>query len=158
MRDTLIPSLKETAKLIHNKSPQGTMDQLTKALVSLQTYHWHEWQGVVPLTLRACTAYGKHLYTRDKEFLDRVKPIMGQAAGALLRHEDKRLRTSAYLALHDTVQDVLGIGQALDLEGREKHKLAFLVEVPGILATVAETGLSDSCRYFLLSSVEIISI
>ena len=67
-----------------------------------------------------------------------------------------RLRTAAYLALHDTVQDVLGVGQALDLEGKEKHRLAFLLEVPQVLQAVAETGLGrDQCNQVRTSSEEI---
>ena len=114
---------------------------LDNVKLSLTTYNWHEFQGIVPLSLNICANYGRQMYAKDRQFLCQFKADIKEVMVAMIRHEDHRLSTSILLKLHELVQDVLGIGQALDLEGKSKHKLAFLVEVPDVLLAVAEIGL-----------------
>ena len=87
----LVDSLKDTANLMNSRVPHNSLDLLKKIGASLLTYNWHEWLGLVPLALKACSAYGKHLYTKDRPFLDEMKDQIGRVfAKGLLQHDCPR--------------------------------------------------------------------
>ena len=129
--EKILTAMKYAIKVLHESSVPKLTD-LKNALPALK-YH-ENYRKYIPLVLQVA----KSVRSRDQA------NVSSQIIQRLLLFEDAQVSSEAHFQLHSIVQDILGIGQALDIDGSRKLELSFLILDRGeIFKRLAKTCLDS---------------
>ena len=118
--EKLMVAMKNAIKVLHNDSTPK-LNELKSSLPALK-YHGN-YRKFIPIVLQVVRGIRTH---------DQAKTA-SEIMVCLLTQPDSQFRSETHFQLHSLVQDILGVGQALDVNGTRKHDLSFLILDGGII-------------------------
>ena len=112
----MMTSMKHSIKVIQNSSDEPIKVQdLGKSLKSLK-YH-ENYKKFIPLVMQKARSI------RDPDEISKMSMLITQ----MLQFPHVQVCQETHFQLHGLVQDILGIGQALDIQGSKKLELSFMI-------------------------------
>ena len=147
----IMKSMTNCIKIMKNLDSLNPTQILSSCNTALLSYPWHEHTSIISIAIRHCRKQNLELEN------ERENKLVSDTVTKMLAHPDSRVKTCAYLELHGLVQDVLGINRSLDIDGRRKTDLNFLIECPDIMKEIIQFGCgADNGEHVRQAAEEII--
>ena len=108
-------AMKYAIRVLHSESSLPSLNDLRMALPTLKFHqNFRKYISIVFQTIRL---------VRCREKIQIASSILVQ----LLKYDDSQVRSETLFHLHGVIQDILGVGQALDLDGSKLQDLSFFI-------------------------------
>ena len=142
--EEMMSSMKHSIKVLQNTQETFKVSELIKALPGLR---FHEnYKKFIPLVLQTARSL------RDKDKIMQMSTLVVK----LLTFPDSKVCQETLFQLHSLVQDILGIGQALDIDGTKKLELSFLIYDRGEIVKELLKCSLDNEDHVKKASIEIV--
>ena len=143
----MMTSMKHSIKVIQNSSADSIKgEDLLRALPSLK-YH-ENYKKFIPLVMQKARSI-----RGDPDEISKMSMLITQ----MLQFPHVQVCQETHFQLHGLVQDILGIGQALDIQGSKKLELSFMIYDKGnIVKELLKSSLENDELNVKKAAIEIV--